>query len=247
MATRACFRLPWLFTLQLQGIVGFAIGAAAEGYRPVAEIQFADYIFPAFDQVKHCGRAPADVWHKSSGAGAQVLGHVGSRNPTHTNFRCLRCPALCRRSPARQPSIATAAGAPTTQAGSPSARPTVRLLLVPAARMYGWWGLVDGGGTAPALQHWNGIPSVALLPTVLLPPLLLLLPAGAVGHGGHYHSQSPEAFFTHVPGIKVHYAAVKDRAAASSMQSLQWSVGLHLHLNQTASCAAPRRCHCCRL
>jgi 2-oxoisovalerate dehydrogenase E1 component beta subunit len=27
--------------------------------------------------------------------------------------------------------------------------------------------------------------------------------AGAVGHGGHYHSQSPEAFFTHVPGIKV--------------------------------------------
>lgn len=34
-----------------QGIVGFAVGAAAEGYRPIAEIQFADYIFPAFDQV----------------------------------------------------------------------------------------------------------------------------------------------------------------------------------------------------
>ena len=26
---------------------------------------------------------------------------------------------------------------------------------------------------------------------------------GAVGHGGHYHSQSPEGFFTHLPGIKV--------------------------------------------
>ena len=39
------------FCDRLQGIVGFAIGAAAEGYRPVAEIQFADYIFPAFDQV----------------------------------------------------------------------------------------------------------------------------------------------------------------------------------------------------
>uniref|UniRef100_A0A0R3RH13 3-methyl-2-oxobutanoate dehydrogenase (2-methylpropanoyl-transferring) n=1 Tax=Elaeophora elaphi TaxID=1147741 RepID=A0A0R3RH13_9BILA len=26
---------------------------------------------------------------------------------------------------------------------------------------------------------------------------------GAVGHGGHYHSQSPEAYFTHTPGLKV--------------------------------------------
>jgi 2-oxoisovalerate dehydrogenase E1 component beta subunit len=34
-----------------QGIVGFAIGAASEGMRPVAEIQFADYVFPAFDQI----------------------------------------------------------------------------------------------------------------------------------------------------------------------------------------------------
>jgi len=34
-----------------QGIVGFAIGAAAEGMRPIAEIQFADYVWPAFDQL----------------------------------------------------------------------------------------------------------------------------------------------------------------------------------------------------
>jgi 2-oxoisovalerate dehydrogenase E1 component beta subunit len=34
-----------------QGIAGFAIGLAAQGARPVAEIQFADYIFPAFDQI----------------------------------------------------------------------------------------------------------------------------------------------------------------------------------------------------
>jgi 2-oxoisovalerate dehydrogenase E1 component beta subunit len=33
-----------------QGIVGFGIGAAAAGYKAIAEIQFADYIFPAFDQ-----------------------------------------------------------------------------------------------------------------------------------------------------------------------------------------------------
>ncbi|KAJ7557049.1 hypothetical protein O6H91_05G109800 [Diphasiastrum complanatum] len=34
-----------------QGIVGFGIGLAAMGNRAVAEIQFADYIFPAFDQI----------------------------------------------------------------------------------------------------------------------------------------------------------------------------------------------------
>jgi 2-oxoisovalerate dehydrogenase E1 component beta subunit len=34
-----------------QGFVGTAIGAAAEGMNPVVEIQFADYVFPAFDQI----------------------------------------------------------------------------------------------------------------------------------------------------------------------------------------------------
>lgn len=34
-----------------QGIAGFAIGMAAVGHTAIAEIQFADYIFPAFDQV----------------------------------------------------------------------------------------------------------------------------------------------------------------------------------------------------
>ena len=37
--------------LSEQGIVAFAIGASLEGMRPVAEIQFADYVFPAFDQI----------------------------------------------------------------------------------------------------------------------------------------------------------------------------------------------------
>lgn len=34
-----------------QGIVGFGIGVAVAGAKAIAEIQFADYIFPAFDQV----------------------------------------------------------------------------------------------------------------------------------------------------------------------------------------------------
>ncbi|GAB4818066.1 hypothetical protein N2152v2_005112 [Parachlorella kessleri] len=89
--------------LSEQGIVGFAAGAAASGYTPVAEIQFADYIFPAFDQI--------------------------------TNEI--------------------------------------------AKYRYRTGGKFDVGG------------------------LTIRTPYGAVGHGGHYHSQSPEAFFTHVPGVKV--------------------------------------------
>ncbi len=38
--------------LSEQGIAGFAIGMAAVGATPIAEMQFADYIFPAFDQAR---------------------------------------------------------------------------------------------------------------------------------------------------------------------------------------------------
>ncbi|RMZ87835.1 hypothetical protein DV736_g4937, partial [Chaetothyriales sp. CBS 134916] len=87
-----------------QGIVGFAIGCAAEGMKPVAEIQFADYIFPAFDQIVN---EAAKFRFREGGTGGQCGG------------------------------------------------------------------------------------------------LVIRMPCGSVGHGALYHSQSPEALFSHVPGMRV--------------------------------------------
>jgi 2-oxoisovalerate dehydrogenase E1 component beta subunit len=86
-----------------QGIVAFGIGAATMGTTAIAEIQFADYIFPAFDQIVN---EAAKYRYRSGGL-----------------FHC-------------------------------------------------------GGLTIRA-------------------------PCAAVGHGAHYHSQSPEAYFAHTPGLKV--------------------------------------------
>ncbi|KAJ2901636.1 oxoisovalerate dehydrogenase subunit beta mitochondrial [Zalerion maritima] len=90
--------------LSEQGIVGFGIGAAAQGMRAVAEIQFADYVYPAFDQLVN----EAAKFRYRDGAGGR---HVGG--------------------------------------------------------------------------------------------LTVRMPCGGVGHGALYHSQSPEALFTHIPGLKV--------------------------------------------
>ena len=46
-------------------IVGVAIGAAMQGMRPVAEIQFADYIHPAYDQIVN---EAAKIRYRSNGA-----------------------------------------------------------------------------------------------------------------------------------------------------------------------------------
>ncbi|XP_010902632.1 2-oxoisovalerate dehydrogenase subunit beta, mitochondrial [Esox lucius] len=86
-----------------QGIVGFGIGAAAAGATAIAEIQFADYIYPAFDQIVN----EAAKYRYRSG------------------------------------------------------------------------NLFDCGN------------------------LTIRAPWGCVGHGSLYHSQSPEAFFAHCPGIKI--------------------------------------------
>ncbi len=84
------------------GIVGTAIGMALYGLRPVPEIQFADFIYPAYDQI------------------VNELAKMRYRS----------------------------------------------------------------GGQYPA-------------------PLVIRTPVGGGIKGGHYHSQSPEALFIHVPGLKV--------------------------------------------
>ncbi|PVU97164.1 hypothetical protein BB561_000717 [Smittium simulii] len=86
-----------------QGIVGFGIGVAAQGHTAIAEIQFADYIFPAFDQIVN---EAAKIRYRSGGE-------------------------------------------------------------------------YDVAG------------------------LTIRSPCSAVGHGALYHSQSPEAYFSHTPGLKV--------------------------------------------
>ena len=59
--------------LSEQGIVGFAVGCAAQGMKPVAEIQFADYIYPAFDQLVN---EAAKFRYREGGTGTHCGGLV---------------------------------------------------------------------------------------------------------------------------------------------------------------------------
>ena len=55
-----CFDTP----ISESGIVGAAIGMAAYGMRPCVEIQFADYVYPAYDQIT---QEAARLRHRSYG------------------------------------------------------------------------------------------------------------------------------------------------------------------------------------
>lgn len=74
-------------------IVGAALGLAVHGRRPVAEIQFADYVFPGFDQLvsqvaksryRSGGQFPAPLVIRMPAGGGVKGGHHHSQNPeTH--------------------------------------------------------------------------------------------------------------------------------------------------------------------
>lgn len=55
-----------------QGIAGFGIGAATAGATAIAEIQFADYILPAFDQVLQSWGFPRQAINNSNHYGKNV-------------------------------------------------------------------------------------------------------------------------------------------------------------------------------
>src|SRR5438477_11187894 len=71
-------------------IVGISIGAALRGYRPVAEMQFADFISCAFDQIvnqaatlryRYGGRASVPIVVRAPSGGAVSGGLYHSQNP----------------------------------------------------------------------------------------------------------------------------------------------------------------------
>src|SRR3954469_25642404 len=72
------------------GIIGSAIGMALYGMKPVPEIQFADFIFPAFDQIvnelakfryRSGGEYPAPMVIRTPYGGGIRGGHYHSQSP----------------------------------------------------------------------------------------------------------------------------------------------------------------------
>src|SRR5438128_447390 len=88
------------------GIVGAAIGMALYGLRPVPEIQFSDFIYPAFDQIvnelaklryRSGGEYPAPVVIRTPVGGGIRGGHYHSQSPEalfiHTPGLKVVCPS----------------------------------------------------------------------------------------------------------------------------------------------------------
>lgn len=63
--------------------------------------------------------------------------------------------------------------------------------------------------------------------------LTIRAPWGCVGHGSLYHSQSPEAFFAHCPGIKVRHSSLSPSLPPSLSPSIPSYTHSLLHLTCT--------------
>jgi len=83
-----------------QAIAGFAVGLSVAGYKTVAEMQFADYIFPAFDQIVN---EIAKYRYRNVGGGCggitirapcQAVGHGSMYHSQSVESFFAHCPGL---------------------------------------------------------------------------------------------------------------------------------------------------------
>ena len=99
------------------GIIATAIGMGAYGLRPVPEIQFADYIYPGYDQIiseaarlryRSAGEFSAPITIRSPFGGGIFVGQTHSQSPeslfTHASGIKTVIPATPRRERASRPS-----------------------------------------------------------------------------------------------------------------------------------------------
>ena len=76
------------------GILGTAVGLAMRGYRPVCEIQFGGFVFPAYNQIvtqvakihaRSRGRLPMPITTGSPSAAASARSSTTARAPRPTS------------------------------------------------------------------------------------------------------------------------------------------------------------------
>ena len=87
------------------GIIGTAIGLALRGYRPICEIQFDGFVFPAFDQIvtqlaKMRNRSLGQSGCRSSSGSRSAAASARSSTTASRPRRCSRTPPGCGWSPA---------------------------------------------------------------------------------------------------------------------------------------------------